>query len=1001
MAADTVIITIGQSADISLAESQGIPVTPAGGIEADPVTLQTSLGWVFAGGDAFHGPKSVVEAIAGGKKAAESIHRYINSLDLKEGRDNTWEFTKPDVSNEQKKERISVRCLTPEERECNFSEVCLGYNEKEAREEAQRCLKCGICSECYQCVDTCLAEAIDHEMKPEIVEISAGSIILAIGFEPFDPTPYDSYYYTDHPNIVTSLEFERILSASGPYQGHLVRPSDHKEPEKIAWLQCVGSRDINQCDHSYCSAVCCMYAVKQTVIAKEHSDKPLDAAVFYIDMRTYGKDFDRYYNRAEKENGVRFIRSRVHTVEPFDNDTLRLRYVTESGDLKEEVFDMVVLSVGLSPSKDTVSLAEKLGVEINRHEFAKTSDLSPVATNREGIYVCGVFQGPKDIPQSVMEASASAAAATRKLAASRGALIRTKELPPETDVYDQEPKIGVFVCNCGINIGGVADVPKIREYAKTLPYVVHAEDNLFTCSQDTQDKMKEVIREKGINRVVVASCSPRTHEPLFQETIREAGLNKYLFEMANIRDQNTWVHMNNPEKATEKAKDLVRMAVAKAAYVEPLHQVSLTVWQSALVIGGGVAGIEAAIGIADQGYEVYLVERSEHLGGNARQINETWQGNKVGPYLKDLIQRIEQHPLIQVYLKTEAVQTSGVPGNFTTVISSIEASAEKTIIEHGATILATGGKEYKPEEYLYGQHPSIMTHMDFDQVLTNDNPRINEADTTVFIQCVGSRTDDRPSCSRVCCTHSIKSALAIKKMKPEMNVFILYRDVRTYGFREDLYRKAREKGIIFIRFDRKNLPELELDEKKALSLTVKDHILQRQIQIKPELVILASAILPDENSKLFELFKVPVNAEGFLLEAHTKLRPVDFASEGIFMAGLAHYPKPIDESIAQAQATVARVMTIISKKEILAGGVVAEVESSLCAVCLTCVRACPYGVPYIDSNKGHAVIEPVKCHGCGVCVSECPGKAISLKHFTDEQLISKTDALFFKKAVNQ
>ncbi len=992
MSADNVIVAIGQAADLSFTETEGIEITPRGGIAADPVTLETSVAGVFAGGDVFYGPKSVVEAVACGKQAAESIHRYINNIDLREGREKDWSYEKPPVDQVKPAKRIPFKKLPVEDRQGNFKEVNFGLTEEEALNEAARCLKCGICSECYQCVKACLAGAIDHSMAPREKTLEVGAILLAPGFTPFDPSLYDTYNYTNHPNVVTSMEFERILSASGPFEGHLVRPSDHKEPEKIAWLQCVGSRDINRCDHAYCSAVCCMYAIKEAVIAKEHSPKELDTTIFFMDMRTYGKDFEKYYERAEKESGVRFIRSRIHSVEPIEGDNLKITYATESGDIHEEIFDMVVLSVGLAPNEDIAELADRLGIELNEHKYAQTGSFKPVSTNKEGIYICGVFQGPKDIPQSVMEASAAAAASERILSEARHTMTRTKELPPEKDVSREEPRIGVFVCNCGINIGGIADVAAVREYAKTLPFVVHVEDNLFTCSQDTQDKMKEVIKEKNINRVVVASCSPRTHEPLFQETIRDAGLNKYLFEMANIRDQNTWVHMNDPEKATEKAKDLVRMAVAKAALIEPLQQFTLDVKRSVLVVGGGVAGMEAALGIAEQGYTAHLVEKTGQLGGVARRLRATWKDEPVAPFLEDLIKKVNDNPNITVYLNTEVKSTTGIIGNFVTTLASANGTNQEVVIEHGATILATGGKEYKPTEYLYGQHPGVLTHLDLDEAIMHGEPSIKQAKQAVFIQCVGSRIPERPYCSRTCCTHSLESALKLKELNPEMEIYILYRDMRSYGFREDLYRKAREKGVIFIRYSLDNPPELTLQNNK-LSMVVMDHVISRSIKIEPDLVVLATAIIPNENKELFELFKVPINDEGFLIEAHMKLRPVDFASEGLFMAGLAHYPKPIDESIAQADAAVARAVTILSQKGILVGGVVAKVNPERCAVCLTCVRTCPYGAPSIG-DEGHAVIDPAECRGCGACVAECPGKAITLQHFTDEQIIAKTDALF-------
>ena len=990
---DTVIVAIGQAADLSFAEQTGIKISQKGGLEADPVTLETPIPGVFTGGDVFYGPKSIVEAVESGKEAAESIHRYLNGVDLKEGREKDWAYEKPSTEGEAHKHRANMKMLPINERKGNFKEIALGFSEETARQEAERCLNCGICSECYQCVDACLAGAVNHSMAPKESTLEVGAILLAPGFIPFDPSLFDTYNYSNHPNVVTSMEFERILSASGPFEGHLVRPSDHKEPEKIAWIQCVGSRDINRCDHAYCSSVCCMYAIKEAVIAKEHSKKDLDTTIFFMDMRTYGKDFEKYYVRAEEESGVRFVRSRIHSIDPLEDDNLKITHATESGELKEEIFDMVVLSVGLAPNPNTVKLAEKLGVELNTHQYAETGSFTPVSTNKDGIYLCGVFQGPKDIPQSIMEASAAAAAAGEVLASARGTMARTKELPPEQDFSGEESRIGVFVCNCGINIGGIADVPAVRDYAGTLPNVVHVEDNLFTCSQDTQDKMKEVIKEKGINRVVVASCSPRTHEPLFQETIRDAGLNKYLFEMANIRDQNTWVHMNDPEKATNKAKDLVRMAVAKAALVEPLQQITLDVKPSLLVIGGGVAGMEAALSSAKQGYQAYLVEKSGELGGIARRLRSTWKGEEVAPYLQNLIQRVQDNPLIQIFLETSAKDTTGIIGNFTTTLAPVNGKGSSTVIEHGATILTTGGQGYKPEEHLYGKHPNVLTHLELDDAITTENSRIKEGKTAVFIQCVGSRVPERPYCSKTCCTHSLESALTLKEINPAIDVYILYRDIRSYGFREDLYREAREKGVIFIRYDMEHLPRLETVDGQKLTLEITDHVLGRPIELSPDLVILATAIVPNENKELFELFKVPVNSEGFLIEAHMKLRPVDFASDGIFMAGLAHYPKPLDESIAQAKASVARAMTILSKEGILVGGVVAEVNPDMCAVCLTCVRSCPYNAPRIG-DEGHAVIDPAECRGCGACVAECPGKAISLKHFTDGQIIAKTDALF-------
>ncbi|MCJ8500203.1 FAD-dependent oxidoreductase [Desulfatitalea alkaliphila] len=990
---DAVVPAIGQESDWAcLTDECACTLTDWGTMNVDPVSLQTRDADIFAGGDAVTGPATVVEAIEAGKQAAISIQRYIEGVDLQEGRGQALEAV-TDVPLQG--HAIAARALMPhravEQRVAGFEEVQLGFDENLARAEGARCLACGVCSECYMCVKACLAGAVDHRQIARTREVKVGAVILAPGFVPYDPTLYETYSYANHPNVVTSLEFERMLSASGPFAGHLVRPSDHKEPRKIAFLQCVGSRDINHCDNGYCSSVCCMYANKQAVIAKEHSSSPLDATIFFMDMRTFGKDFDKYNLRAQNEHGVRMVRSRIHSVYPAEGEQLRIVYATEAGKTAEERYDLVVLSVGLTADPEAVALAGRLGIDLNPYGFVQTRDTAPVNTSRDGIYVCGAFQEPKDIPHSVMEASAAAACAGERLAAARWSLTQTRELPPETDIEGQPVRVGVFVCNCGINIGGVADVPAVRDYAKSLPYVVHVEDNLFSCSQDTQDHMKAVIQEKQINRVVVASCSPRTHEPLFQETIREAGLNKYLFEMANIRDQNTWVHMNNPEKATRKAKELVRMAVAKATFIEPLYHVSVPITKTALVVGGGVAGMEAALGIAEQGCEVHLVEKQGRLGGNARHLRATWQGEDLAVYLADLIERTRQHPRIHLHLDTEVTATHGAMGNMTSTLT--DGGGRTLEIAHGAALLAVGAVEYKPTEYLYGKHPNVLTHLDLDAAFNRDEQRLITAKCAVFIQCVGSRTEERPYCSKICCTHSLKAALALKEKNPAMKVFILYRDIRAYGFREKLYQEARAKGVIFIRFDPEKLPSVAMADQDQLLLTVTDHVLRRPIRIKPDLLILAAGIEATKNNRLYELFKVPVNDDGFLVEAHAKLRPVDFSSEGIFLAGLAHYPKPMEESIAQAKAAAARAMTLLSKEAVLMGGVVAVVDAGLCAACLTCVRSCPYHIPHIDEHS-HAVIDPALCHGCGTCVSECPGKAITLKHFTDDQLIAKAHALF-------
>jgi heterodisulfide reductase subunit A len=846
---------------------------------------------------------------------------------------------------------------------------------------------------CKVCTCFCGVDAIDHTMQDETVELSVGAIILAPGFEPFDPSRFDSYNYADHPNVITALEMERLLSASGPTAGHLVRLSDHKEPKKIAWFQCVGSRDMNRCDNAHCSSVCCMYAIKEAVIAKEHAGKDLDCAVFFMDIRTHGKEFERFYNAAKDKHGVRFIRSRVHTINPIaGTDDLELRYVTENGDLVTENFDMIVLSIGMQTSPEAIALAKKLGVDLTDSKFCRTDSFDPVATSREGIYVCGAFQGPKDIPQSVIDSSAAASAAGELLSSARDTLTKSKEAVPETNVTNERPRVGVFVCRCGINIAGVVDVPAVRDYAATLPYVEYVSDNLYTCSQDTQETMSQIIRQKNLNRVVVAACTPKTHEPLFQETLINAGLNKYLFEMANIRNQDSWVHKNNPDLATRKAKDLVRMAVSKVALMEPLKEAQLEVNQTALVVGGGLAGMAAARSLARQGYETHIIEKSDQLGGQARNLFRTAKGEDVQDKLAKVIEEIEADGRIHIHLNTELSRVDGFVGNFK---SAVSMNGQEEVIEHGIAVMATGATPYVPEEYGYGTDPRIVTSLELDRRFIAKDPALKDLSTAVFIQCVGSREPQRPYCSRVCCTHSVDNALHLKHLNPDMNVFVLYRDLRTYGERELLYKAAREAGVIFVRFTLEDKPKVRIVNGK-LMVAVRDHIIGRLMEIEADLLSLATAVIPNKDEKLANFFKIPLNEDGFFVERHAKLGPSEFATDGVFLCGLAHYPKPIDEAVAQGQAAASRAVTLLARKNIFTSGTVAQTIPQYCSRCGICVSVCPYSAPSFTEKgpfAGKAEINPVLCKGCGLCVASCRSGAIRLKGFDNDQIFAQIFSL--------
>jgi len=1003
IAADTVVIAIGQRSNLGgfemLKSNRGI-------IEADSITLQTNIPGFFAGGDIVTGPASIVEAVDHGNEAAISISRYLEGKDIRAGREGSPdELPLRDLPEfVEKKPRAVMPAIAAEKRVKSFVEFELGFTEEQAIAEAERCLECGLCSECLECERVCEADAVVHSMLGKYVDINVGAIILATGAEKFDPSEKYEFGYGKYKNVVTSIQLERILSASGPFAGHVQRPSDGKVPKRIAWIQCVGSRDELE-RRKYCSSVCCMYAIKEAVIAREHV-KEVEPTIFYMDIRAYGKDFDAYYDRAKDEYGVRFVWSRVGKVlEMAETGNLMVYYTTENGGGQvAEEFNMVVLSVGLEPNNTTADLAERLGVRLNKHEFFKTSSLSPIQTSRPGIFVCGPASSPKDIPETVMQASGAVTAAESILAEVRGTEIVPKTYPPERDVSGESPRIGVFVCHCGINIGSVVDVPAVVEYAKTLPDVVHAEDNLFTCSQDTQEKIKEMIHEHGLNRVIVASCTPRTHEPLFQETLRESGLNPRLFEMVNIRDQCSWVHRDVPDRATEKAKHLVRMAVGKSRLLEPLHTVELNVTQKGLVIGGGLAGMVSALSIAEQGFEVVIVERENELGGNLRNLYYTAAGEDVQEYLNSLIEKVENNPRIKVYRGATIENIEGYIGNYETTLAT-ENGESKMEIEHGIVVVATGAEESKPKEYLYGEDERVITQLELEKRLVEAESilkvrgrkpmsKIQKLKSVVMIQCVGSRDDEHPYCSRVCCQEAVKNALILRKLNPKTDIYVLYRDVRTYGFFEEYYQRARDNGVIFIRYEKEEKPVVEKNG-DDLEVKVKDLILDSQLIINSDLVVLAPAIIPRHDAvSVSQMLKVPLNENKFFLEAHVKLRPVDFATEGVFLAGLAHSPKTIDESISQAKAAAARACTIISKDKYEAEATISSVNEDVCAGCGICVSVCPYDAPELIAKGGKVVshVNEALCKGCGSCACACPSGAIEHLGFKAKQTLTMLEA---------
>lgn len=986
--ADTVIVAVGQSPD--RVEGLTVDLGRDGRIMADSNNLATSIEGVFAGGDAVTGPATVIDAIAAGKRAAAAIHNYLTQqagmfgiVEDEAGKEKkVVEF--PRDRSLYHAGRHEPHHADPERRTTDFREVAGALSPEAASAEAGRCLNCAVCSLCRECVKVCLPGAIDHDMPDEVVTLEVGAILLSPGGETFDPSELEYLGYKQYPNVVTSIEFERILSASGPYQGHMLRPADGREPKKIAWIQCVGSRN-KRIDRGYCSSVCCMYAMKEAVIAKEHSSRPLETVIFMMDMRSHGKDFERYYLRARDEYGVRFVNSRVYEVTDKEDHSgnLLIRYATEDGRVVTEEFDLVVLSVGLRVSRNTVRMAEILGVEVDRYGFCKSDHFSPGITSREGIFASGVFTGPKDIPETVVEASAAAGYVSMLLGESRGACTRRKEYPPEKDVRREKPRIGVFVCNCGINIGSVINVDEVAAYAARRANVVYTETFLFTCSQDSIEKIKRAIGEHRINRVIVASCTPRTHAPLFQSALREAGLNPYLYEHVNIREHSSWVHRDFPRAATEKAKDLVRMAVAKARLLRPVPQTYVDVTPTALVVGGGVAGMTASLSLAGQGFRVYLVEKTGALGGRVRNMFYSLGGGDPGQLVENLIEKVLASDLIEVVTSAEITDFSGYPGNYRT---EVNIQGTRRELEHGAVILATGAGEMETDQYLHGQSDRVVTQSRLESLIRDG--QLAAVESIVMIQCVGSRNETRPYCSRVCCRQALKNALEIKKIKPDASIFILYRDIRSYGLTEDYYTEARQRGVVFIRYREGAGPDVRLAGGRP-EIVINDHILNTPVVFKPDLLVLSTGIQPGaDNKKLSKIFKVPLDADGFMLEAHMKLRPVDFSSDGMYLCGTAHAPKTVGETITQANAAAMRAVTLLSKDKLENIPIVARVNPRKCAGCGICVSVCIYNARTIDPRDKVAVVSEALCQGCGACVAACPNGATRQRGFEKRQVIA-------------
>jgi heterodisulfide reductase subunit A-like polyferredoxin len=995
---DMVVVAVGQAGDLSFLPVDGsVESTPNGGLAADPLTLVTSMPGVFAAGDVATGPKSVVEAVASGHEAAVSILRYLDGADLESGRRQppSAAVGPPEENPVTRLPRVRPPVSSPDELRPGFDEISQSYTPEQAMAEASRCLNCGVCSDCGQCVVACNRECIDLNEQEEVVELEAGAVVLAPGYDVWDARDAGEYGHGIYENVLTSLEFERVLAYTGPTCGLVQRPSDGQVPLRVAFIQCVGSRDCARDGNEYCSSMCCMYATKEAVIARER-DRRIETTIFYLDVRSHAKDADRYVDLA-KTSGVRYLRTMVTSLmeDPLTKN-LTLRYLSD-GHIVTEEFDLVVLSVGSTPPPAAQELADVFRVELDQYGFARTDSLDNTLSTRPGVFVAGAFQGPLEIPETVVSGSAAAAGAGGLLATARGKLVQGKRYPPERDVRQEDPRVGVFICDCGVSLGSVVDVPEVIAHVRALPGVIHAEENRYLCSQDAVGRVKDVVLQKGLNRVVVASCAVRSDEPLFQEALKEAGLNPFYLEMVNLRDGDSWVHQCRPKQATEKAQDLIRGAVAKVELHQPLCLTPSPSVPKALIVGGGIAGMTAALAVVEQGFQAYIVERDAQLGGQAAKLRRSLDGTDLQLFVRETIGRVLAHPNIAVLTGARVRSFEGHQGHFATTISVVSrgGSVEEKL-EHGVFIIATGTKEHVPDKYLLGVDDRVLTNTQMEERLFDGQWDGSAIKQVVFVQCVGSRDVLRPYCSRTCCAQTVKNAIQMKKLVPGVEVFVLYRDVRTYGLMERYYRHARELGVVFVRYEPEREPTFRHQGVGSLEVVVYDEVAQRDIVLSPDQLVLATgAEAPDGIHVLGTTLRLPLNEDGFFMEAHAKLSPLDFPAAGFYLCGSGHAPKTVAEVVSQARGAAARAATVLSKSSLIAGGVVCTVDPDLCAFCLTCVRVCPYGVPRINEYF-KADIDPLQCRGCGTCAAECPAKAIQLLNYKDDQMLAKVAGIMGK-----
>ena len=806
-------------------------------------------------------------------------------------------------------------------------------------------------------------------------EIEVASIVLALGYDVFEDI--SESYAISHPDVVTSLDFERMLRCCTIRElGKMLRPSDDKPVKKIGFIQCVGSRCT---ENELCSTVCCACTAKEAKMVKERFPD-VEVYIFYLDLRVFGKD-EELVDEIKDKYGVKYIRSRVPEVIP-EKGSLTVKFENlAKGTVDKLDLDMVVLAVGLLPSTAIHKLAEIAGLKTDKYGYFETSFTNPLETNIPGIFVCGTANAPMKVWESVVQGSAAALKASFLSDRTEG--IEPKERFIETE---GDPRIGVFICGCEGEIGTFVDIPAVVKSVKDLPDVVYVNGEINTCEEAGHAMERDII-DNRLNRVVFAGCTPRSHENILRNRCTRAGLNPYLFEIANIREHCAWVH--GKEEATEVAENLISMAVEGLRHLEG-HAIELyPVIPKALVVGGGIAGMNAAHDIANAGYEVYLVEKEPELGGLLKKITELQTGEKASEVLQVLAEKIKENERVKVYTNAEVENVRGRPGDFKARIVGEGIDEE---IDFGAVVLATGAAEFEPYGYYgYGKDKKVLTQLEFENMLEGEIT----AETIVMIQCVGREDAAVGYCSKVCCVTAVKNAVRAKKKSPDSNIFVLYRDLITYGRWELIYREARERGVIFIRYDAGHPPTFEEGV-----ISVRDALFNDDLLIKPDLIVLSTPMIPpEENEKMSAFFKIPLDKNRFFSVAlerpRMKLTAIDTPNKGVFICGSAITPAMLDECIVKAGAAALRACSILSKDYIAVDPITARVDEALCIGCGICEKACEYGAIELKESDGivAAEVNEVLCKGCGACAVVCPSRAINCKHFTMEQLISMIDAI--------